>query len=107
VVNGSQARSLGVSKSQTIIVLPGFSLGELNFFVEYVPHLVSRAPCSTNKRAQVNDTFTSASGTKKPRPLSTHLGIQAIGSMLQGERINVLYFPLLFSSFLIRVLFSL
>jgi hypothetical protein len=106
-VDGSQARALGVSKSQSIIVLPGFSLGELDLFVEYVPHLVPRAPRSTSKRAQTDDTSASASATKKPRPSSTHSGTQAKGSMLLGECFNVLYFPLFFVCLLIRVLFSL
>jgi hypothetical protein len=68
---------------------------------------VPRAPHSTSKRARADDTSASASATKKPRPLSTRSGTQAIGSMLLGERINVLYFPLLIVYFLTQVLFSL
>jgi hypothetical protein len=41
----------------------------------------------------VDDTFASASATKKPRPPSTRSDTQAIGSMLLDEHINVLYFP--------------
>jgi hypothetical protein len=40
MVDGSQVGALGVSKSQTVIVLPGVALGELNPFVEYVSHPV-------------------------------------------------------------------
>jgi hypothetical protein len=107
VVDGSQAGALGVSKSRIVTILPGVSLGELDPFVEYVPRPVPRAPRLTNKRAQADDTSASASSTKKPHPPSTRSGTQAIGSMLLGERINVLYFPLLFVCFLTRVLFSL
>jgi hypothetical protein len=106
VVDGSQGGALGVSKSQSITVLLGFSLGELDLFVEYVPRPVPQAPHSTSKRAQTDDTFASVSATKKPRPPSIRLGTQAIGGMLLGERFNVLYFPLFFVCFLIRVLFS-
>jgi hypothetical protein len=72
-----------------------------------VSRLVPRAPRSTSKRAQADGTSASASATKKPHPSSTRSGTQAIGSMLLGEHINVLYFPLLFVCFLTRVLFSL
>jgi hypothetical protein len=107
VVDGSQARASGVSKSRNVTVLPGVSLVELDPFLEYVSRPVPRAPRSTSKRARADDTSASASATKKPYPPSTHSGPQAIGSMLLGERINVLYFLLLFVYFLTRVLFSL
>jgi hypothetical protein len=107
VVNGSQARASRVSKSRTVTVLPSVSLRELDPFVDYVPLLVPRAPCSTNKRTRADDTSASVSATKKPHPPSTRSGTQALGSMILGERINVLCFPLLFVCFLTLVLFSL
>jgi hypothetical protein len=107
VVDRSQAGALGVSKSQTITILLGFSLGELDLFVEYVPRPVPRAPYSTSKRVRADDTSACAPATKKPYPPSTRLGTQAIGGMLLGELINVLYFPLSFVCSLTRVLFSL
>jgi hypothetical protein len=85
----------------------------LTFLLENSIHLLSmcrlvpRAPRSTSKKARADDTFASVSTTKKPHPPSTHSGTQAIDSMLLGECINVLYFPLLFVCFLTRVLFSL
>jgi hypothetical protein len=100
VVDGSQARASVVSKFQTTTVLSSVSLRELDPFVEYVPSPVPRALHSTSKRAWADDTSTSASATKKPHPLSTRSGTQTIGFMLLGERINVLYFPLLFVCFL-------
>jgi hypothetical protein len=105
VVDGSQAGASGGSKSRTVTVLPSVSLGELDPFVEYVSRPVPRAPRSTIKRARADDTSANASATKKPCPPSTRSGTQAIGSMLLGERINVLYFPLLFVCFLTRVIF--
>jgi hypothetical protein len=69
-----------ISKSLVIKILPGASCNELIQYVEYVPHLVPRAPRSTNNRAWVDD----ASGT------------QVIGIMLKGERVNVSYFSLIF-----------
>jgi hypothetical protein len=74
VVDGSHARALGVSKSQSITILSGISLGELDLFVEYVPRPIPRAPRSASKRARTNDTSASTSATKKPRPPSTHSG---------------------------------
>jgi hypothetical protein len=62
-----------------------------------VPHPVPRAPHTTSKRARVDDTSASAFATKKPRPPSTRPGIQVIGIVLLGERINVPYFSLIFS----------
>jgi hypothetical protein len=67
VVDGSQAGASGISKSQTVTILPGVSLRKLDPFVEYVSHPVPRAPCSTSKRVRVDDIFASASATKKPR----------------------------------------
>jgi hypothetical protein len=99
VVDGSQAGALRVSKSQTITVLSGFSLGELDLFVEYVSRPFPQAPCSTSKRARANDTSTSAFATKKPHPLSTLSGTQVIGSMLLGERINIFFYCLYVSLF--------
>jgi hypothetical protein len=84
VVDGSQAGTSVVSKSRIISVLPGISLGELDPFVEYVSCPIPRAPHSTSKRAWVGDIFASASAMKKPCPLSTRSGTQAIGSMLLG-----------------------
>jgi hypothetical protein len=86
MVDGSQARALGVSKSQTIIVLSGFYLGELDLFVGYVPRLVPRAPRSTSKRARADDTSTNVSATKKPRPPSTRSGTQ----VLTVDSVNIL-----------------
>jgi hypothetical protein len=96
VVDGSQAGASRVCKARTVTVLPSVSLGELDPFVEYVPHPVPQASRTTNKRARVNDTSTNASATKKPLPLSTRPGTQVIGIKLLGEHINVLYFPLIF-----------
>jgi hypothetical protein len=98
-----------ISKSLVIKILPGASCNELIQYVEYVPHLVPRAPRSTNNRAWVDDASASASATKKPCPPSTRLGTQVIGIMLLGEHVNVPYFSLIFlfvslleSSFLFR-----
>jgi hypothetical protein len=66
------------------------SFGEFGHYVEYVPHLVPRAPRTTSKRVRVDNTSTNASATKKPRHPSTHPGTQVTGSMLLGERINIL-----------------
>jgi hypothetical protein len=85
----------------------------LAFLLENSIHLLSMCLAqflellAPSKKARADDTFTNASATKKPHPPSTHSGTQAIDSMLLGERINVLYFPLLFVCFLTRVLFSL
>jgi hypothetical protein len=76
------------SKSLVFIVLLSASCNELVQYVEYVPHLVPRAPCSINKRARADDASVSASTTKKPHQPGTLLGTQVVGSMLLGEHIS-------------------
>jgi hypothetical protein len=78
------------------MVLPSASCNELVQYVEYVPHLVPRAPRSINKRTWADDASASVSATKKPRQPDTLLGTQVIGSMLLGEHISLFYPLLLF-----------
>jgi hypothetical protein len=89
----SQGGITGTSKSRTVVILHRVSFGEPNLqYVEYVPRLVPRGAQSTTKRAQADDSSTSASSSKKPCLPSA----QIIGSMLFGEHIIVLHYAFLF-----------
>jgi hypothetical protein len=108
-VGENPTRLFSISKSPVVTILPGASYNEVIQYVEYVPRLVPRAPRSTNKRAQADDTSANTSATKKPCPLSNRLGTQVIGIMLLSERVNIHYFSMIFlfvslleSSFLFR-----
>ena len=93
--DGSQVGISGTSKSRTAVILPGVSFGEPDLqYVEYVPRLVPRGARSTSKRTRADDSSTSASASKKPRPP----GAQITGRMLLGEHIIVLHLPF-FSGF--------
>jgi hypothetical protein len=82
------------------------SFGEFSHYVEYVSRPVPLAPRTTSKRAWADDTSTSAFTTKKPCLPSTHPGIQVTGSMLLGERINILCLPWCLFASLIEYFFS-
>jgi hypothetical protein len=58
------AGASSTSKSQTTTILPGASIAETVSYVEYVPHLVPRAPRSS-KRTRADDTSVRVSSTKK------------------------------------------
>ena len=73
------------SKFQTTTMFPGVSSANLDVYVEYVPHLVPRAPRSVSKRGRAKSSSSGLSATKRPRQSSTHPGTQVIGSMLLGE----------------------
>jgi hypothetical protein len=83
------AGASSTSKSQATTILPGASIVETIPYVEYVPHLVPRAPRSS-KRKRVDDAFAGVSS--KPRQSSTRLGIQVVGSMILGEHFNIFVF---------------
>jgi hypothetical protein len=65
-VDESQTRASVTSKSRYVTILSSMSFGKFGHYVEYVPHLVPRAPHTTTKRARADDTSTSASATKNP-----------------------------------------
>ena len=77
------------SKFQTTTMFPGVSFTVLDTYVEYVPHLVPRAPRSVGKRGRADCSSSGLSATKKSRQSSTRLGTQVIGSVLLGEHINM------------------
>jgi hypothetical protein len=82
------AGASSMSKSQATIILPGASIAETVPYVEYVPHLVPRAPRS-GKRTQVDDASAGSSSIKKSCQPSTYPGTQVIGSMLLGEHFEI------------------
>jgi hypothetical protein len=81
------------SKFRFVTRLSGVSFGEFGHYIEYVPRPIPRAPRTTSKRVRAEDTFASASATKKPCHPSTHPSTQVIGSFLLGERINIICLP--------------
>ena len=78
------------SKFQTTTMFPSVYSAVLDAYVEYVPRLVPRAPCSVGKRGRADCSSSGLSATKKPHQSSTRSGTQVIGSMLLGEHINTL-----------------
>ena len=92
----SLAEASLTSKFQTTTMFPGVSSIVLDVYVEYVPHLVPRAPRSVVKRGRADCSSSGLPATKKSRQSSTRLGTQAIGSVLLGEHINMLSFCCLF-----------
>ena len=76
------------SKFQTTTMFPGVSSAVLDAYVEYVPRLVPRAPCSVGKRGRADCSSSGLSATKKSRQSSICPGTQVIGSVLLGEHIN-------------------
>jgi hypothetical protein len=85
------ARASSTSKSQATTILPGASIVETVPYIEYVPHPVPRAPCSS-KRTRADDASARVSSTKRPHQSSTCLGTQVVGSMLLGEHFNIFVF---------------
>ena len=77
------------SKFQTTTIFPGVSSTNLDVYVEYIPHLVPRAPCTFEKRGRA-DSSSAPSTPKKSRQSSTRLGTPFVASMLLGEHINTL-----------------
>ena len=78
------------SKFQTTTIFPGISSVNLDVYAEYVPRPVPRAPRTVGKRGRAAGPSSGLSGTKKPHQTSTRPSTQALGSMLLGERINML-----------------
>ena len=79
------------SKFQITTMLPGVSSGVLDTYVEYVPRLVPRGPCSVLKRGRTYGSSSGLPASKKSRKPSTHPGTPVVASMLLGEHINTLY----------------
>ena len=75
------------SKFQTTMIFPSVSSANLDVYVEYVPCLVPRAPCTIGKRGRADS---SSSTAKKSRQSSTRPGTSVVASMLLGEHINTL-----------------
>jgi hypothetical protein len=91
-VGENLAGASSTSKSQATTILLGASISETVPYVEYVPRLVPRAPCSVSKRMRADDASVEVSSTKKPRQSSTRPGTQVISSMLLGEHFNIFVF---------------
>jgi hypothetical protein len=86
----SQVGVTGVGGPNTIVILPGVSIGELELWhLEYVARIVPQSTWTSRKRVRAEDSSTSASTYKKPHSSSA----QITGSMLLGEHINDLLLP--------------
>ena len=55
------------SKFQTTTIFPGVSSANLDVYVEYVPCLVPRAPCTVGKRGRDEGSSSALSAAKKSR----------------------------------------
>ena len=77
------------SKFQTTTMFPGVSSAVLDAYVEYVPRLVPRAPCSVRKRGRVDCSSSGLPAIKKSRQSSSLPGTQVVGSVVLGEHINM------------------
>ena len=84
------------SKFQITTMLPGVSSGVLDTYVEYVPRLVPRGPCSVSKRGRADGSSSGLPASKKSRQPSTHPGTLVIGSVLLGEHINMFGFSVIY-----------
>ena len=64
---GSLAGVSLTSKFQTTTIFPGVSFMNLDVYVEYVPHLVPRAPRTFRKRGRADSSSSAPSAAKKSR----------------------------------------